>query len=71
MAFRSGNFEDAYTIYTEALQIDPLNKCINARVFFNRALAAAKVNQKFKCAQSEIRRDIIIFNISFILFISS
>ena len=55
MAFRSGNFEDAYTIYSEALQIDPLNKCINARVFFNRATAAAKVNQKFKYVCSKTK----------------
>ena len=64
-AFKSGKLEDAYTLYSEALQIDPFNKYTNAKLFFNRATVAAKVNQKFKCAQSEIRRDIIIFPSSY------
>ena len=44
VAFKSGQLEDAYTLYSEALQIDPLNKYTNAKLFFNRATVAAKVN---------------------------
>ncbi len=45
-AFKSGKLEDAYTLYTEALQIDPFNKYTNAKLFFNRATVAAKVNMR-------------------------
>ena len=55
MAFKSGKLEDAYTLYSEALQIDPFNKYTNAKLFFNRATVAAKVNQKFKYVCSKTR----------------
>merc|ERR1711981_608187 len=44
-AFKSGKLEDAYTLYTEALQIDPFNKYTNAKLFFNRATVAAKLKK--------------------------
>jgi DnaJ family protein C protein 7 len=45
VAFKSGKLEDAYTLYSEALQIDPLNKYTNAKLFFNRATVAAKLKK--------------------------
>ena len=35
-AFKSGKLEDAYTLYTEALQIDPFNKYTNAKLLEER-----------------------------------
>ena len=46
VAFKSGKLEDAYRLYSDALQIDPCNKHTNAKLFFNRATVAAKVNYK-------------------------
>jgi DnaJ family protein C protein 7 len=45
LAFKSGKLEDAYTLYSEALQIDPCNKYTNAKLFFNRATVAAKLKK--------------------------
>merc|ERR1712001_127438 len=45
VAFKGGKLEDAYTLYSEALQIDPLNKYTNAKLFFNRATVAAKLKK--------------------------
>lgn len=42
-AFKSGQLQEAYQLYTEALEIDPLNKMTNAKLFFNRATVAARV----------------------------
>lgn len=36
-AFNSGRLNDAYTLYSEALSIDPNNKSTNAKLHFNRA----------------------------------
>jgi DnaJ family protein C protein 7 len=44
-AFSRGNFLSACEIYSSALLIDPINKIINAKLYFNRCLARAKLNQ--------------------------
>merc|ERR1739844_666403 len=44
-AFKGGKLEDVYTLYSEALQIDPFNKYTNAKLFFNRATVAAKLKK--------------------------
>ena len=42
-AFKSGKFEDAYKIYTDALNIDEHNKFTNSKLYCNRATACSKV----------------------------
>ena len=42
-AFRAGNWQEAYNLYTESLEIDPFNKTINASHNFDRATTSAKV----------------------------
>lgn len=37
--FSSGQFQNAIELFSECLQLDPLNKQYNQTVFFNRALA--------------------------------
>ena len=44
-AFKTGKWQEAYDLYTEALSIDPNNKTINAILFCNRATASAKVTK--------------------------
>jgi DnaJ family protein C protein 7 len=44
-AFNKGNFQSACEIYSSALLIDPLNKIMNAKLYFNRCLARAKLNK--------------------------
>ncbi|XP_039279076.1 dnaJ homolog subfamily C member 7 isoform X2 [Nilaparvata lugens] len=44
-AFKSGNLTQAYTLYSEALAIDPLNKVTNAKLHFNRATVASKLGR--------------------------
>lgn len=41
--FKTGKYREALTIYTEALNIDPLNKEINSKLYYNRALVNNKV----------------------------
>ena len=43
LAADNGKLGDAYTLYSDALQIDPYSKYINAALFFNRALVSSKV----------------------------
>lgn len=43
-AFKAGKLTDAHKLYSEALEIDPLNKFTNAKLYFNRATVAAKVS---------------------------
>lgn len=45
-AFRSGKFDEAYKLYTEALEIDPNNKFTNSKLYNNRATVSAKVTLK-------------------------
>lgn len=42
-AFRGGKFQDAYDLYTQALQIDPHNRSTNSKLYNNRATVSAKV----------------------------
>jgi DnaJ family protein C protein 7 len=44
-AFSNGNFQSACEIYSSTLLIDPINKIMNAKLYFNRCLARAKLNQ--------------------------
>lgn len=43
VCFKTGKYREALTIYTEALAIDPYNKDINSKLFYNRALVNTKV----------------------------
>ena len=45
-AFRTGKFQDAYSLYTEALSIDTNNKSTNSKLFCNRATVCSKVCSK-------------------------
>ena len=40
---KSGNYQAAYDIYTEALAVDAVNVSLNSKLYCNRALAASKV----------------------------
>jgi DnaJ family protein C protein 7 len=42
--FKASNWSGAYDCYTEALNIDPCNKFTNAKLYYNRAIVSAKVN---------------------------
>lgn len=41
--YKSGKCRDAHKLYTEALEIDPLNTEINSKLFCNRALMNTKI----------------------------
>lgn len=41
--FKTGKFKEAQETYTEALAIDPLNKDINSKIYYNRALVNTKL----------------------------
>lgn len=43
--FRTGNYHEAYKIYTEALEIDPNNKFTNSKLYCNRATVCSKVSK--------------------------
>jgi len=43
--FRRGQYAEALAKYSEALQVDPLNKSTNAKIHFNRATVYSKLNQ--------------------------
>lgn len=43
-AFRFGNLEEAYKLYSDALLIDPHNKYTNSKLYFNRATVCSKVS---------------------------
>lgn len=42
-AFKEGNYEAAYELYSEALTIDPNNIKTNAKLYCNRATVGSKV----------------------------
>ncbi|KAK7080726.1 DnaJ subfamily C member 7 [Halocaridina rubra] len=44
-AFKRGNFQEAFNLYTDALAIDPLNKHTNAKLYFNRATVGSKLSK--------------------------
>uniref|UniRef100_A0A1L8E306 Putative dsrna-activated protein kinase inhibitor p58 n=1 Tax=Nyssomyia neivai TaxID=330878 RepID=A0A1L8E306_9DIPT len=44
--FKCGKFRDAHTAYTEALQIDELNREVNGKLYYNRALMSYKLDVK-------------------------
>ena len=44
-AFKSGNLDVAFNLYSEALIVDLENKATNAKLFFNRATVAAKLKK--------------------------
>ncbi|XP_055636030.1 dnaJ homolog subfamily C member 7 isoform X2 [Toxorhynchites rutilus septentrionalis] len=41
--FKTGKFREAQAVYTEALALDPLNKDINSKLYYNRALVSSKL----------------------------
>jgi len=43
-AFKANKLQEALNLYTEALQADPSNQIINAKLYFNRALVYGKVS---------------------------
>ncbi|KAF0293586.1 DnaJ subfamily C member 7 [Amphibalanus amphitrite] len=43
LAFKKGSMPEALQLYTEALEIDPLNKATNAKLYCNRATAQARL----------------------------
>ena len=43
MAYREGRLQEAHTLYSEALSVDPLNTHTNAKLYCNRALVGSKV----------------------------
>lgn len=45
-AFKEGNFEAAYELYSEALTIDPNNIKTNAKLYCNRATVGSKVRRQ-------------------------
>lgn len=45
-AFKANKLEEAYDAYTAALEIDPTNDYMNARLYSNRAAVLQKVTLK-------------------------
>ena len=44
-AFKNGNLDQAFSLYSEALVVDLENKTTNSKLFFNRATVAAKLKK--------------------------
>jgi len=44
-AFKAGKLDEAYKLYSDALQIDPFNRTTNAKLYFNRATVASKLKK--------------------------
>ena len=44
-----GNYQAAYDIYSEALEVDEVNVSLNSKLYCNRALAASKVGIHLVC----------------------
>ncbi|XP_062518401.1 dnaJ homolog subfamily C member 7-like isoform X1 [Corticium candelabrum] len=44
-AFKSGDYDRAHQLYTEALQIDPHNRFTNAKLYYNRGTVLAKLQR--------------------------
>lgn len=43
LAFKAGQYKQAYELYSEGLSIDEYNKLTNAKLHCNRALVESKV----------------------------
>jgi len=43
-AFRAGRLQEAYDLYSKALQIDPHNNSTNSKLYCNRATVGSKVS---------------------------
>ena len=43
LAFKAGQYQQAYELYSEGLSIDEYNKVTNAKLHCNRALVESKV----------------------------
>lgn len=68
-AFKKGNFQEAYQLYTDALAIDPLNKHTNAKLYFNRATVGSKVSTVLyliKMFMSNEGKTVLVQNVSII-----
>lgn len=50
-AFKAGNYQEAYDLYTECLSYDLNNKSLNAILYSNRATASSKLNKLDKCIE--------------------
>ena len=44
-AFKAGNLDKAYKLYSDALLIDPFNRTTNAKLYFNRATVASRLKK--------------------------
>ncbi|KAK9722900.1 hypothetical protein K7432_002337 [Basidiobolus ranarum] len=44
-AFRAGNYQEAYDLYTAALEVDGENYLSNSKIYSNRATASAKMSK--------------------------
>ncbi|KAK9879729.1 hypothetical protein WA026_006789 [Henosepilachna vigintioctopunctata] len=44
-AYKNCKFQEALNLYSEALNIDPLNKKTNAKLYFNRATVLSRLNK--------------------------
>ncbi|KAK8783768.1 hypothetical protein V5799_009867, partial [Amblyomma americanum] len=44
-AFNGGKYEEAFNIYTSALEVDPRNNLANSKLYFNRATVCSKLNK--------------------------
>lgn len=44
-AFKARKYDEAYTLYTEALAVDPTNRSENSKLYYNRALVLSKMER--------------------------
>ncbi|XP_063376111.1 dnaJ homolog subfamily C member 7 [Cydia fagiglandana] len=51
-AFKMGRWQQALTLYNEALTIDKNNRAVNAKLYFNKATVCAKLNQIKEAAEA-------------------
>ncbi|CAH2988614.1 unnamed protein product [Chilo suppressalis] len=51
-AFKMGRWQQALTLYNEALTVDKKNKTVNAKLYFNKATVCAKLNQIKEAAEA-------------------
>ena len=50
-AFKSGNYESALDNYSKALTVDPMNKSLKSKLYFNRATVHSKLGDLQKCLE--------------------